>query len=110
MPERENEGYMLYVFRKFYAPTLLSTYARITVVKRIIPRHIHSTHSLQLIGFIAWLCTSIAVLNKIELGLDSRLSVPEDSYVLQHFNSMHNYLSVGPPTYFVVGCCYEKWM
>jgi hypothetical protein len=85
--ERENEGSLFYAFRKYYAPALLSTYARVTV----------------LMAFIAWLCASIAVLNRIELGLDSKLSVPQDSYVLAHFNAMHDYLSVGPPVYFVVG-------
>jgi Niemann-Pick C1 protein len=52
--------------------------------------------------FFAWLCISIAVAPKIEAGLDQDLSVPEDSHVLKYFNAMYDYLSVGPPVYFVV--------
>ena len=85
-PERENEGCLFYLFRKYYAPALLSSYARVSV----------------LLVFIGWLCASISVLNRIELGLDSKLSVPQDSYVLNHFNAMQTYLSVGAPVYFVV--------
>jgi hypothetical protein len=35
--------------------------------------------------FYAWLCTSLAVLPHIEVGLDQELSMPEDSYVLKYF-------------------------
>jgi Niemann-Pick C1 protein len=55
-----------------------------------------------ILSFLAWLCSSIAVLNRIELGLDQKMAVPEDSYVLSHFRNMDRFLSVGPPVYFVV--------
>jgi len=35
--------------------------------------------------FYAWLCSSLAVLPHIEVGLDQELSMPEDSYVLKYF-------------------------
>jgi Niemann-Pick C1 protein len=35
--------------------------------------------------FYAWLCTSLAVLPSIEVGLDQELSMPEDSFVLKYF-------------------------
>ncbi|XP_003366037.1 niemann-Pick C1 protein [Trichinella spiralis] len=52
-------------------------------------------------------CVSVAVIDKIELGLDEKLSMPEvkeafDSYMLSYFKSMNQYLAVGPPVYFVL--------
>ena len=35
--------------------------------------------------FFGWLCTSIAVLPHIEIGLDQKLSMPDDSFVLKYF-------------------------
>lgn len=52
--------------------------------------------------FLGWLCSSLAVIPYIDVGLDQELSMPEDSYVTTYFKAMKNYLSVGPPVYFVV--------
>jgi len=41
-------------------------------------------------------------MNKVQIGLDQKLSMPEDSYVLRYFSSMEQYLSAGSPVYFVV--------
>ena len=38
-----------------------------------------------MIIFFGWLCTSIAVVPHIEIGLDQELSMPEDSFVLKYF-------------------------
>lgn len=38
-----------------------------------------------MIVFFGWLCSSIAVVPHIEIGLDQELSMPEDSYVLKYF-------------------------
>jgi hypothetical protein len=35
--------------------------------------------------FFGWLCTSIAVIPDVEIGLDQELSMSEDSYVLKYF-------------------------
>jgi Niemann-Pick C1 protein len=35
--------------------------------------------------FYGWLCSSLAVLPRVEVGLDQELSMPEDSYVLKYF-------------------------
>jgi Niemann-Pick C1 protein len=37
------------------------------------------------IVFYAWLCSSLAVVPSIEVGLDQDLSMPEDSFVLKYF-------------------------
>lgn len=55
-----------------------------------------------MIIFYGWLCSSVAVLPHIELGLDQELSMPEDSFVLKYFIFLKDYLSIGPPMYFVV--------
>ncbi|CAL8075262.1 unnamed protein product [Calicophoron daubneyi] len=52
---------------------------------------------------LAWLCFSIAIIpNGIHVGLDQKLSMPQDSYMLDYFNALAKDLRVGPPVYFVV--------
>uniref|UniRef100_T1L5T1 SSD domain-containing protein n=1 Tax=Tetranychus urticae TaxID=32264 RepID=T1L5T1_TETUR len=74
-------------FRDHYAPFLMKDKVRLFIS----------------IGFTLWVCSSIAVVNKIEIGLDQELSMPHDSYVLKYFKAQKNDLRVGPPVYFVVG-------
>ncbi|GLV34537.1 Niemann-Pick type C-1a [Carabus blaptoides fortunei] len=77
----------LYKFFKFvYVPFLMHKLVRAAVM----------------IVFFGWLCTSIAVTPHIEIGLDQELSMPEDSFVLKYFRFLKDYLSIGPPIYFVV--------
>lgn len=52
--------------------------------------------------FVGVLSFSIAVLNKVEIGLDQSLSMPDDSYVMDYFKSLSQYLHAGPPVYFVL--------
>lgn len=85
--DKTNTNGVLYkFFKNVYAPILLSNFSRVLV----------------LIAFIGWLCSSVAVLNKIHIGLDQELAMPEDSYMLNYFQYLSKYLSVGPPVYFVV--------
>ncbi|WPK27283.1 hypothetical protein PUMCH_004664 [Australozyma saopauloensis] len=53
-------------------------------------------------AFLAWLGISLALLPSIQLGLDQRLALPADSYLVDYFNSVYQYLNVGPPIFFVV--------
>ena len=39
----------------------------------------------MVIIFFGWLCSSLAVIPKIEIGLDQEVSMPEDSFVLKYF-------------------------
>ena len=55
-----------------------------------------------MIVFFGWLCSSLAVVPHIEVGLDQELAMPEDSFVLKYFKYLNSYLSIGPPVYFVV--------
>lgn len=63
----------------------------------------HIEHfDFQMIVFAAWACSSIAVVDKVEIGLDQELAMPEDSFVVDYFTNLRKYLSVGPPVYFVI--------
>ena len=67
------------MFKYFYAPFLMKKWVRASVV----------------IIFYGWLCSSLAVVPKIEIGLDQEISMPDDSFVLKYFNFLNEYLSVG---------------
>lgn len=63
------DGILYKVFKFVYVPMLLKKWVRVVV----------------LIVFFGWLCSSIAVIPHIEIGLDQQLSMPEDSFVLKYF-------------------------
>lgn len=81
-----NERVLYKFFKIFYVPFLMKKPVRISVI----------------LIFFAWLCSSIYVLPKIEIGLDQELSMPKDSFVLKYFQHLQKYLLIGPPTYFVL--------
>ncbi|XP_022252090.1 Niemann-Pick C1 protein-like isoform X2 [Limulus polyphemus] len=72
--------------KNIYAPFLMKNFVRFVV----------------LLAFLAWFCSSMAVIDKIDIGFDQDLSMPEDSYMLNYFKYIYQYLSVGPPVYFVI--------
>lgn len=57
------------MFQQFYVPTLMNKYIRPLVV----------------LIFTAWLCISIVVIPKIDVGLDLELTMTDDSYVHKYF-------------------------
>lgn len=57
------------IFQKFYVPILMKKFIRPLVV----------------LMFTAWLCTSIVVIPKIDVGLEVELTMTDDSYVLKYF-------------------------
>ncbi|KAK6205103.1 patched family-domain-containing protein [Scheffersomyces amazonensis] len=52
--------------------------------------------------FVVWLGISLGLLPTVPLGLDQRIAIPHDSYLINYFDSVYNYLNVGPPVFFVV--------
>lgn len=52
--------------------------------------------------FLVWLGVSLAMLPKIELGLDQRMALPSTSYLVDYFNAVYEHMNVGPPVFFVV--------
>ncbi|XP_049532934.1 NPC intracellular cholesterol transporter 1 isoform X2 [Anopheles darlingi] len=86
MPGNLSEGLLYKFFKSIYVPFVMRKSVRVAVM----------------IGFFGWLCSSIAVAPHIDIGLDQELSMPGDSFVLKYFRYLQQYLSIGPPVYFVV--------
>ncbi|XP_061110400.1 NPC intracellular cholesterol transporter 1 isoform X2 [Conger conger] len=84
--EQKTDGCLYWFFKKIYAPFILKEWVRPIVVA----------------VFVAMLSFSIAVTNKVEIGLDQTLSMPDDSFVLKYFTNLSTYLHTGAPVYFVV--------
>ncbi|KAG5221192.1 patched family-domain-containing protein [Salix suchowensis] len=85
-PQSSNDmGPLARLIRHYYAPFLLRPF-----VKGVV---------LALFGgaFVA----SVISIQHIELGLDQRLALPSDSYLVSYFNLLDEYLDIGPPVYFV---------
>ncbi|CAL8345138.1 unnamed protein product [Merluccius merluccius] len=84
--EEKTDGWLFRFFKKIYAPFIMKEWVRPIVVA----------------VFVGMLSFSVAVVNKVDVGLDQKLSMPDDSYVLQYFKNLSTYLHTGPPVYFVV--------
>ncbi|XP_003437898.1 NPC intracellular cholesterol transporter 1 [Oreochromis niloticus] len=84
--ESKTDGFLFRFFKKVFAPFILTEWVRPVIVA----------------VFVGMLSFSIAVVNKVEIGLDQKLSMPDDSYVLDYFKNMSEYLHTGAPVYFVV--------
>ncbi|KAL1139914.1 hypothetical protein AAG570_006891, partial [Ranatra chinensis] len=84
--EHLSEGLLYRLFKSLYVPFLMHRITRPVVM----------------VVFFGWLCISISSLPYIDIGLDQELSMPEDSYVHKYFTYIREFLSIGPPVYFVV--------
>ncbi|XP_074593039.1 NPC intracellular cholesterol transporter 1-like isoform X2 [Brevipalpus obovatus] len=85
-PTPLNGGLLYTFFRDIYSDFLLNDITRFIV----------------LILFSGWLCTSIASLDQIHIGLEQELSMPDDSYMMDFFSFYKKYFEVGPPVYFMI--------
>ena len=81
-----DEGTLHKFVKKIYVPCLMNFMSRM----------------LLMIVFFGWLCVSIAVIPRIEIGLEQDMAFPEDSFVLKYFQTLKSELSIGVPTYFVL--------
>ncbi len=81
-----SEGLLFRMFRDYYAPFIVN--------KKVRP--------VVFILFLAFFFTSLSLVPRVRTGLDQKLSMPRDSYVLDYFESLEKYLSVGVPFYFVI--------
>ncbi|XP_066575598.1 NPC intracellular cholesterol transporter 1 isoform X2 [Amia ocellicauda] len=84
--QHKSDGCLFRFFKSVYSPFLMKEWVRPIVIA----------------VFVGILSFSIAVLNKVEIGLDQKLSMPDDSYMLNYFDNLSTYLHTGPPVYFVV--------
>ena len=81
----EEEGGLQRFIRKTYAPALLGKKTKVAIVTI----------------FLALFAAGLALLPEVQLGLDQRIAVPSDSYLIDYFNDVYTYLDSGPPVYFV---------
>ena len=80
-----SEGVVAKFFRRVYAPLLLQR-----EVKQLV---------LVLFGGLS--LTAIIGIQHIKDGLDQRLALPSDSYLVPYFDDLDKHFGVGPPVYFV---------
>ncbi|RMZ84645.1 hypothetical protein DV737_g1237, partial [Chaetothyriales sp. CBS 132003] len=81
----DGEGPLQHFIRKVYAPKLLDKKVR----------------TLVLVAFVTLFAAGIALIPEVALGLDQRIAIPSDSYMIQYFNDLYDYYGSGPPVYFV---------
>jgi Niemann-Pick C1 protein len=79
------EGALQRFVRKTYAPALLGKKTKVVI----------------LAIFFGIFTAGVALFPAVELGLDQRIAMPSDSYLIPYFNDLYDYLDVGPPVYFV---------
>ncbi|KZV64818.1 multidrug efflux transporter AcrB transmembrane domain-containing protein [Peniophora sp. CONT] len=71
--------------RKYYAPFILRP----------------SVKGFVMLIFGGIFILSVISIQHLQLGLDQRLALPGDSYLIRWFDDMNAYLDIGPPLYFV---------
>lgn len=84
--ETDHEGFLPRIIRRKYAPYLLRPYVKLAVI----------------IIFGTFAALSVAMFPKIQLGLDQKIALPRDSYLIDYFEDLERYFGSGPPVYFVV--------
>ncbi|CAF1303346.1 unnamed protein product [Rotaria magnacalcarata] len=82
----ENDGLLYRIFKDYYAPFVMNDYVRPIVI----------------FVFFTWLAASIALIPYVKIGLEQNITMPKDSYMIDYFTALKQYLAVGPPVYFVI--------
>ncbi|KAI0009383.1 patched sphingolipid transporter [Xylariaceae sp. FL0662B] len=80
-----DESWLQQFIRKYYAPVLLGKKVKALIVAI----------------FFALLAAGVALVPYVKLGLDQRVALPDDSYLIDYFNDMYAYMDTGAPVYFV---------
>lgn len=83
--EAPEEGFLQRFIIRHYAPTLLGKKVKVVVVA----------------VFLGVFTAGVALIPEIKLGLDQRVAIPDDSYLIPYFNDLYDYFDSGPPVYFV---------
>ncbi|OQE31384.1 hypothetical protein PENSTE_c001G02512 [Penicillium steckii] len=83
--DQEAESGLQSFIRRTYAPFILDRRVKAAVV----------------ITFLGILTAGIALIPEVPLGLDQRIAIPSDSYLIPYFNDLYAYFRTGPPVYFV---------
>ncbi|KAJ3032524.1 hypothetical protein HDV00_007430 [Rhizophlyctis rosea] len=85
-PLHQSDTTLQHLIRTHYAPFLLHNITRPLIT---------------LLTFLLFI-TSLSLALNLQIGLDQRLALPRDSYLVSYFNDLDTYFNVGPPVYFVV--------
>lgn len=80
----EEDGIQRFI-RRTYAPALLGKKTKATIAT----------------VFLGLFVAGLALLPYVQLGLDQRIALPSDSYMIDYFNDLAQYFEAGPPVYFV---------
>ncbi len=83
--EGQEEGVLQRFIRKTYAPTLLGKKMKVAVV----------------VVFLGIFTAGVSLIPEVSLGLDQRVAIPDESYLIPYFNDLYDYFESGPPVYFV---------
>uniref|UniRef100_A0A673GBG6 SSD domain-containing protein n=1 Tax=Sinocyclocheilus rhinocerous TaxID=307959 RepID=A0A673GBG6_9TELE len=81
-PSKPNQGVLLPLMKKYYAPALLNPVSRMVV-------------------FLVIFCACVFLMFHVKVGLNQELAMPSDSYMLDYFAYLYKYFEVGVPTYFI---------
>lgn len=79
------EGGLQRFIRKTYAPAILGKKTKVVIIA----------------VFFAIFTAALALFPSVQLGLDQRIAIPSDSYLVAYFDDVYDYLNAGPPVYFV---------
>ncbi|KAI8093242.1 patched family-domain-containing protein [Halteromyces radiatus] len=82
----EQEGWFETCWRRGFVPVVLDQKTRIVTC----------------LIFLGLFMFNLSRVPQVALGLDQRLALPTDSYLVPYFNDLDDYFNVGPPVYFVV--------
>lgn len=83
--ETPEEGVLQRIIIRHYAPTLLGRKVKVAIVAI----------------FLGIFAAGVALIPEVKLGLDQRVAIPGDSYLIPYFNDLYDYFNSGPPVYFV---------
>ncbi|KAH7347179.1 niemann-pick C1 protein [Plectosphaerella cucumerina] len=83
--DNQEESWLQQFIRKYYAPAILGKKAKAVIVA----------------VFFGLFAVGIALIPEVEIGLDQRVALPDDSYLIPYFNDLYAYLDTGPPIFFV---------
>jgi Niemann-Pick C1 protein len=83
--DHEAESTLQSFIRRIYAPFILDRRVKAVIV----------------IVFLGILTAGLALIPEVALGLDQRVALPSDSYLISYFNDLDAYFRTGPPVYFV---------
>jgi Niemann-Pick C1 protein len=84
--DENDDGFLFRIFKRYYAPFIMNDYIR----------------PLIIFLFFSWLAASIALIPYVKIGLDQNITMPKDSYMIDYFSALKEYLAVGPPVYFII--------